>query len=53
MTVSKTGTVPLEEYEEAVKLNRKLLEENTDLKIQISFLQKEVAKLKEATLYVN
>ena len=53
MTVSRTGTVSLQEYEECKALNKKLLQENTDLKIQISFLQKEVAKLKEATLYVN
>lgn len=53
MAVSRTGTVPLQEYEECKALNKKLLQENTDLKIQISFLQKEVAKLKEATLYVN
>lgn len=53
MTVSRTGTVPLEEYEKTIELNRKLLQENTDLKIQISFLQKEIAKLKEARLYVN
>jgi regulator of replication initiation timing len=53
MTVSRTGTVPLEEYEQAKQLNRELLQENTDLKIQISHLQKEIARLKEATLYVN
>jgi hypothetical protein len=53
MAVSKTGTVPLREYDECKALNKKLLQENTDLKIQISFLQKEVARLKEAKLYVN
>lgn len=53
MTVSRTGTVPLQEYEEMKAANRKLLEENTDLKIQISFLQKEIAKLREVNLHVN
>jgi hypothetical protein len=53
MTVSRTGTVPLQEYEECKALNKKLLLENADLKIQISFLQKEVARLKEVKLYAN
>lgn len=49
----KTGTVPLSEYNELMEANRKLLKENTDLKIQVSYLQKTIAKLKEAKLYVN
>ena len=53
MAVSRTETVSLQEYEECKALNKRLLQENTDLKIQISFLQKEVARLKEAKLYVN
>lgn len=50
---SRTGTVPLQEYEEMKRMNKKLLQENTDLKIQVSFLQKEIARLKEVKLYVN
>lgn len=53
MMFSRTGTVPLEEYEKAKALNKKLLAENSDLKIRISFLQKEVARLKEVKLYAN
>jgi len=49
----KTGTVPLEEYEQVKEFNKKLLQENTDLKIQISYLQKQLAKLREAKFYVN
>lgn len=49
----KTGTVPLEEYEKVKEFNKKLLQENTDLKIQISYLQKQLAKLREAKFYVN
>lgn len=49
----KTGTVSIELYEEAKALNKKLLQENTDLKIQISLLQKRVSELQEANLYVN
>ena len=50
---SRTGTVSLQEYEEMKRVNKKLLQENTDLKIQVSFLQKEVARLKEVKLYAN
>ena len=50
---SRTGTVSLQEYEETKRVNKKLLQENTDLKIQVSFLQKEVARLKEVKLYAN
>lgn len=53
MAFSRTGIVPLKEYEKAKALNKKLLAENADLKIQISFLQKEIARLKEANLHVN
>lgn len=49
----KMGTVPLEEYEQVKEFNKKLLQENTDLKIQISYLQKQLAKLREAKFYVN
>ena len=50
---SNRVVVPVEEYDRAIEVNRKLLEENTDLKMQISHLQKELAKLREANLYVN
>lgn len=49
----RTGTVPLEEYEQVKQVNKQLLKENTDLKIQISFLQKQLAELREAKFYVN
>ena len=49
----KTGAVPLEEYEQVKEFNKKLLQENTDLKIQISFLQKQLAEIREANFYVN
>lgn len=49
----KTGTVPLEEYEQVKEFNKKLLQENTDLKIQISFLQKQLAEIREVKFYVN
>ena len=40
--------VSAEEYEVAIDLNRKLLAENTELKIKISYLQKRIAELMEA-----
>ena len=53
MAIYKTGTVPLSEYEEVKQKNRELLKENTDLKMQVSYLQKELARMREANLYVN
>ena len=45
-------TVSGKEYDESVELNRRLLKENAELRIQISHLQKELAKAKEALLDV-
>lgn len=42
-----------EEYEETKNLNKQLLAENAELKIQVSHLQHEIAKLKEAKFDVN
>ena len=48
-----TSDISEEEYAETKELNRRLLEENSELKIQVSHLQKQLAKEKEARLDVN
>ena len=53
MVPSRTGVVSLQEYERVKLMNKQLLQENTDLKIQVSHLQKQLSLLKEASFDVN
>jgi hypothetical protein len=53
MVASRTGVVPIQEYERVKLMNKQLLQDNTDLKIQVSHLQKQLSLLKEASFNVN